>query len=117
MFTTIDAYISAQPLPLQKTLEDIRTTIRKAAPEAEECISYGMPAFKYKGQYLIGFHVFKNHMSLFPTALPISAMKNKLAGFQISKGTIQFTLDNPIPDSIIRNLLLYKIDSIDKLAE
>ncbi len=46
MFTTIDAYISAQPLPLQKTLEDIRTTIRKAAPEAEECISYGMPAFK-----------------------------------------------------------------------
>jgi uncharacterized protein YdhG (YjbR/CyaY superfamily) len=115
--TVIDEYLEKIEETKRNELERIRRVIKATVPEADEVIDYGMPAFKYKGQYLIGFHVFKNHMSLFPTALPISAMKTKLTGFQISKGSIQFTLANPIPDAIIRNLLLYKIDSIDKLVE
>lgn len=113
--TVIDDYLSKIAEPNRAELERIRKIVNTTVPEAEEVIDYGMPAFKYKGKYLIGFHVFKNHMSLFPTAEPIGAMKSKLVGFTVSKGTIQFTLDNIIPEPIIRNLILHKLDSIDKL--
>ena len=113
--TAIDEYLEKLPEPERIELQRIRKVINDTVPEAEEVIDYGMPAFKYKGKYLIGFHVFKTHMSLFPTAEPINSMKTKLNNFQISKGTIQFTLKNTIPEPLIRNLLIYKIDSIDRL--
>lgn len=114
--TVIDDYLNKISEPNRSELERIRKIVNTTVPEAEEVIDYGMPAFKYKGKYLIGFHVFKNHMSLFPTAEPIEAMKSKLIGFTLSKGTIQFTADNIIPEPIIRNLILHKLDSIDKLV-
>jgi len=113
----IDEYLN-KVTPAQKAeLERIRKVVNNVAPEAVEVISYGMPAFQYKGKYLIGFYVYKNHMSLFPTAKPIESLKSKLTKYKLSKGTIQFTLDNIVPDTIIRSLLLYRIDDIDKLSE
>ena len=110
--TLIDNYIDKLNPPQRDELTRIRKIIKTIAPDAEEVIDYGMPAFKVNGKYLIGFHVFKDHMSLFPTAGPINALKSKLIGYKISKGTIQFTLKNPISSSIIKDLVLYRIDQI-----
>jgi uncharacterized protein YdhG (YjbR/CyaY superfamily) len=73
-----------------------------------------MPGFKYKGKYLAGYNAFKNHLSFFPTALPIETLKNKLGDYKISEGTIQFTLTNPIADELIRELVRIKVASIDE---
>lgn len=113
----IDQYFSKLHTPEKAELQRIREIVNTTVPEAEETISYGMPAFEYKGKYLVGFYVYKNHLSLFPTAKPIEALKNKLKDFQLSKGTIQFTLNNTIPSPIIRNIILYRIDEIDRLSE
>ena len=115
--TVIDEYLDKIDEPNQKELRRIRKIINTVVPEAEEVIDYGMPAFKYKGKYLIGFHVFKNHMSLFPTANPIKALEKKLNGFKISKGTIQFDSNNTIPEPTIRNLIIFRIDDIDREVE
>jgi len=111
----VDDYLNTLSPPQRDELARIRSIINQVIPEATEVISYGMPAFNYKGEYLIGFYVSKNHMSLFPTAGPINAMKNKLGAFKLSKGTIQFTINNPISNSIIKDILLYRVDSIDKI--
>jgi uncharacterized protein YdhG (YjbR/CyaY superfamily) len=113
----IDQYFSKLNAPEKLELQRIREIVNTAVPEAEETISYGMPAFKYKNKYLIGFYVYKNHLSLFPTSKPIEVFKNKLQDFQLSKGTIQFTLKNTIPAPLIRNIILYRIDEIDKQAK
>ena len=63
-----------------------------------------------------GFYVYKNHISLFPTAEPINALKSRLGDFKLSKGTVQFTLNNTIPEAIIRKLLMYRIEGIDRLS-
>lgn len=112
--TVIDDYFEKISYKESAELERIRRIVKTTIPEAEEVVSYGMPGFKYKGKYLIGFYTFKNHLSLFPTAKPINSLKSKLNNFKLSKGTIQFTLDNTIPESIIRKLILYRIDDIDR---
>jgi len=113
--TVIDEYISKIESTQKNELERIRTIIHTTVPEVEEAIDYGMPAFKYKGKYLIGFYVYKNHMSLFPTSEPINSLKSKLGNFKLSKGTIQFSMDNIIPEPLIRKLLIYRIENIDRL--
>ncbi len=101
----IDSYISIVPEKMRPLLIKLRQTIRKAAPEAEELISYGMPAFKYHG-ILVYFAGFKNHCSFFPgNASLIKEMKDELKGFKTSKGTIQFTLENPLPASLVTKMV------------
>lgn len=112
--TIIDEYFEKISIEERTELERIRHIIKTTVKEADEVISYGIPSFYYKGKYLIGFQVFKNHISLFPTAKPINAMKTKLNNFKFSKGAIQFTLEHTIPESIIRKLVLYRIDDIDR---
>lgn len=112
--TVIDEYFEKIGADEKSELERIRKIVKMTVPEAEEVMSYGMPAFNYKGKYLIGFYVFNKHMSLFPTAKPINALKSKLGNFKLSKGTIQFSLDNLIPESLIRKLILYRIEDIDR---
>jgi len=73
-----------------------------------------MPAFTYEGKPLIYFAAFKDHLSVFPTAFPIEALKNKLASYTVSKGTIKFTLDNPLSDELIEKLLESRISEIKK---
>ncbi|MGB7848366.1 MAG: DUF1801 domain-containing protein, partial [Candidatus Acidiferrum sp.] len=86
----IDEYLAGVPEPARSTLNKVRAAIRSAAPpEAAETISYGIPAFRYKG-VLVWFAAFSKHCSFFPTAAVIEKFKNELKGFPISKGTIQF---------------------------
>jgi uncharacterized protein YdhG (YjbR/CyaY superfamily) len=109
----IDSYLNSLP-GLEKTaLERLRSIIRHAVPEATELISYGMPGFKYRGKYLAGYYAFKDHLSLFPAGT-VEAFKDKLGGYTLSKGTIQFTLDQPIPDDLVKEITLYRKAEIDK---
>lgn len=101
---TVDEYLARLEWEQGRAaLERLRAVIREEAPDAQECISYGMPGYKQNG-YLLGFAAFKNHCSLFPggTAQDFS---EELSGFKTSKGTIQFTPENPIPDSLVRRIV------------
>jgi uncharacterized protein YdhG (YjbR/CyaY superfamily) len=106
---TVDEYLAAIPEPARSTLRKIRTAIRSAAPpEATEAISYGIPAFKYKGT-LLWFAGFSNHCSLFPTASVIEAFKRELEGFSTSKGTIHFTTKRPLPITLVTKIVKARV--------
>jgi uncharacterized protein YdhG (YjbR/CyaY superfamily) len=101
----IDTYISLQSEEARVALEELRHTIQSAAPDAEEAISYGMPAFRYHGM-LVYFAAFKNHYSLFPgNASLIDELKNELKGYTTSKGTIQFTFGKPLPKALVKKIV------------
>src|SRR5207245_11201697 len=98
----VDEYLAGVPEPARSSLNKIRAAIRSAVPpEATETISYGMPAFKYKG-VLVWFAAFSNHCSLFPTASVIEKFKSELKGFVTSKGTIQFPTNKPLPAALVK---------------
>jgi uncharacterized protein YdhG (YjbR/CyaY superfamily) len=108
--TSIDEYLAAVPEPACSTLQKLRATIRSVVPaDATEAISYGMPAFKYKGP-LIGFAAFSKHCSLFPmnSSLTIE-FKNELTDYPTSKGTIRFPLDKPIPAALVKKLVRARV--------
>ena len=106
---TTDEYIARVPEPARSTLNKIRAVIRSVVPrEATETISYGIPAFKHKG-VLVWFAAFSKHCSLFPTAAVIEAFKKDLKGFTISKGTIQFPIDKPLPAALIKKLVKARV--------
>jgi uncharacterized protein YdhG (YjbR/CyaY superfamily) len=105
----IDEYLARVPEPARGTLNKIRAAIRSVAPpEATEAISYGIPAFKYKG-VLVWFAAFSKHCSLFPGSSVIEAFKNELKEFSISKGTIQFPVDKPLPAALVKKLVNARI--------
>ena len=107
-FKTIDEYIATFPKNIQNILEEMRQTIREAAPQAEEAISYQMPAFK-QGGVLVWFAAFKNHIGFFPTALGVEAFKEELSYCAISKGTIRFPLDKPIPFDLVKRIVKHRV--------
>lgn len=110
----IDEYLAGVPEPARGTLNKIRTAIRSAVPpEATEAISYGMPAFKYKGT-LVWFAAFSDHCSLFPTASVIETFKNELKGFSTSKGTIHFPTDKPLPTALVKKLVKARVAQVSK---
>jgi len=101
--------------PEQKAqLEKIRQFVKQEVPDAVEVISYGMPGFKYKNHYLLGYAAFKDHLSLFPTSQPIAELDKRLAKFKTSKGTLQFTKEDPIPEPLIKEILESRVKSISK---
>jgi uncharacterized protein YdhG (YjbR/CyaY superfamily) len=105
----IDEYLERVPEPARRTLSRIRAVIRSIAPpEATEAISYGIPAFKYKGM-LVWFAAFSKHCSLFPGSSAIERFKDELKGFSISKGTIQFPVDKPLPAALVKKLVKARI--------
>ena len=105
---TIDEYIAACPPEIKETLEKLRQTILNAAPEAEEGISYQMPVFKQNGN-LVYFGAFKNHIGFFPTSSGISAFEKELSGYKISKGTIQFPFEKPIPYELVKKIVMFRV--------
>lgn len=109
----IDDYFKTLTPAERAALERIRKIVKKVAPQAEEIISYGMPGFKYRGKYLVGFAAFKQHLSIFPTAEPVEALKDKLQEFVTAKGTVQFTLDKPLPEEIIVELVAHRAKTIE----
>jgi uncharacterized protein YdhG (YjbR/CyaY superfamily) len=107
---TENAYLARVPGPARGTLRKIRAAICSAAPrEVVETISYGMPTFKYDGSPLVWFAAFSSHCSLFPTAEVIRKFKKELKGFHISKGTIRFPLDKPLPAVLVKKMVKARI--------
>ena len=109
--TVIEKYLSTLPATQREALQRLRSIIHKTVPDAEEAITYGMPGFKYQGRYLASFAAFKDHSSLFPGAFP-DKFRDELKDFTLSKGTIQFTLDHQLPESVIKDILLHRVGEI-----
>jgi uncharacterized protein YdhG (YjbR/CyaY superfamily) len=101
--TTIDEYIAGFPSEVQPLLEKVRAAIRKAAPDAEEAISYQMPTFKLHGN-MIHFAGYDHHIGLYPGSRPIEEFKAELSKYKTSKGTVQLSLDKPIPVGLITRI-------------
>jgi uncharacterized protein YdhG (YjbR/CyaY superfamily) len=113
--SSFDEYLATVPEPQKAELERIRQAVRREVPEAEEGVSYGMPAFKYKKRPLLGFRASKNHLSVFPfSPEAVDAARNELVGFELSKGTVRFTPDKPIPDSALKRLLDHRLREIEE---
>ena len=107
-FNTIDEYIDAFPKDIRFILEKIRKTIRRAAPEAFEAISYQMPTFKLNGN-LVHFAAYKNHIGFYPVPSGIEAFKGELAPYIAGKGTLRFPLDKPIPYDLIEKVVTFRV--------
>ena len=103
-----DEYIKRQPKEIQVILKKMRETIRKAAPKAEETISYQMPTFK-QGRNLVHFAAFKDHVSFFPGSSGVGYFEKELGKYKTSKGTIQFALDKPIPYGLITRITRFRV--------
>jgi len=105
---TIDEYIAGFPKDVQAILEQVRQTIRQAAPDAEEKISYQMPAFTLKGN-LVYFGAFKNHIGFYPIPSGIEEFKEELSAYEQGKGSVQFPLDKPIPYDLISRIVKFRV--------
>jgi uncharacterized protein YdhG (YjbR/CyaY superfamily) len=104
----MDEYISGFPPDVQKLLQKIRSTIRKAAPKAEEAIKYQIPAFVLNGN-LIFFAGFKNHIGIYPAPRDVPEFKKELAAYKGNKGTLQLPLDKPVPVDLITRITKYLV--------
>lgn len=108
----VEAYLAKLPEAERNALEHVRAVIAHTVPDAEEIISYGMPAFR-QVKTLVGYAAFKNHLSFFPMS---TAVFEKLAGdiepYKTSKGTLQFTIDNMLPDSLIEEMVQVRLEEI-----
>lgn len=110
---TIDEYLEGAPDPQKDTLTELRATLRKILPEAEETISYNMPAFKVKGKAVAGFAYFKEHCSFFPhsgTVLP--ELADDLEGYEWTKGTLKFAVDQPLPEDLVRRVVEVRMEQL-----
>ncbi|QHT71421.1 hypothetical protein GXP67_34570 [Rhodocytophaga rosea] len=107
--TTIDEYIATFPEDVQQKLEQMRTTIKQAAPEAQEAIKYAMPAFIYKGN-LVYFAAFTHHIGFYATPTGNGAFTEELSAYKMGKGSIQFPLDQPLPLQLISRMVKYRVE-------
>jgi uncharacterized protein YdhG (YjbR/CyaY superfamily) len=113
---SIDEYLAPLSEPERAALERLRTLIKAAAPEAVEAISYGMPAFKYHGP-LVGFAAFKEHMSFFPMSVAvIDTHRDRLEGFETTKGTVHFTLDRQLPAALVKSMVKARVKEQEQKA-
>jgi len=104
----IDEYIANFPKEVQRLLDQLRMTIRRAAPVAEETIKYQIPTFTYKGN-LVHFGGYKNHIGFYPTPSGIEKFKKELSGYESAKGSVKFPLDQPIPFDLISDIVAYRV--------
>jgi uncharacterized protein YdhG (YjbR/CyaY superfamily) len=115
-FSSIDEYIATFPKEIQMKLEVVRATIKAAAPEAVEKISYQMPTFFLYGN-LVHFAAFKNHIGFYPVPSGIQAFKEELSQYEGSKGAVRFPLDKPLPLELISKIVKYRVAENLKKAE
>lgn len=104
----IDEYIAEFPIDIQTILQKIRVTIKKAAPAAEEAISYAIPTFKLNGN-LVHFAAFKKHIGFYPAPSGTKAFKKELSVYESGKGSVQFPLDKPIPYALIKEIVKFRV--------
>jgi uncharacterized protein YdhG (YjbR/CyaY superfamily) len=107
-FKSVDDYIVTFPKNVQCNLIEFRKVIKEAAPKAEETISYQMPAFKLNG-ILVWYAAHKKHIGFYPRVSAIEAFKDKLSKYEVSKGTVQFPLDKPIPFDLITEMVKFRV--------
>jgi uncharacterized protein YdhG (YjbR/CyaY superfamily) len=105
----IDEYISGYPAEIQKIIRQVRSTIQKAAPGAEEVISYGMPAYKLNGM-LVWFAAHTKHIGFYPKTTAIAIFKKELSGYKSAKGSVQFPFDEPMPLKLISTIVKYRVE-------
>ena len=105
----IDDYISAFPQEVQKILEQVRLTVSKAAPDAEETISYGMPAFRYKGRVIIYFAGYKNHIGFYATPSGHTEFAKELSKYKQGRGSVQFPIDKAMPLDLIAHMVKFRV--------
>jgi uncharacterized protein YdhG (YjbR/CyaY superfamily) len=111
--TAMDDYLNGLPPEQRTALARVRAVVESVAPDAEEGVSYGMPAFLYAGRPLLGFRAAKRHLSVFPfSPAAIDAVKDRLGGFDLSKGTIRFSPDSPVPDDVVADLVRARKEEI-----
>lgn len=106
---SIDEYIAGFPTETQKVLEQVRAIIKKEAPDAEETISYAIPAFNLNKHNLVYFAGYKNHVSLYPVPKGSEAFEKEISKHKSGKGTMQFPLDKPLPLGLITKIVKYRI--------
>jgi len=114
---SVEAYLGNVPEPARTTLGKLRAAIRAAAPkQAEECLSYGMPAFRYKGG-LVAYAAFKKHCSFFPmSASLLDDFTGELKNYRTSKGTLQFAMDEPLPAALVKRMVKARVEQNELLA-
>jgi uncharacterized protein YdhG (YjbR/CyaY superfamily) len=115
-FQSIDEYIATFPADAQKILQQLRKTIKAAAPDATEKISYQMPTFFLKGN-LVHFAAFPRHIGFYPTPSGIEAFKDQLSGYEKAKGSVQFPIDQPMPLDLITRIVEFRVAENLKKAE
>ena len=106
---TIDDFLATLSADKRAALEKLRQQIKRAAPKAEECISYGVPAFRLEGRMLVFFGAAKKHCSFYPGALPVVTCRQELKSYDTSKGTIRFPADQPLPAALVRRLVRIRV--------
>lgn len=112
---TIDEYIVGFPRHVQESLKQVRTSIKKVAPDAEEAIKYQIPTFVLNGN-LVHFGAFKNHIGFYPTPSGIEEFKDELSQYESSKGSVQFPINEPMPLSLIEKIVKFRVKEARKKA-
>jgi uncharacterized protein YdhG (YjbR/CyaY superfamily) len=113
---TVDDYLAGLPPAERKVLERVRRTIKEAAPDAEERISYRIPLYRQHGD-VVGFAAFKDHLSLFVTNSNVGErFADELEGFKVSNTTIHFSIENPLPEELIEKIVRYRVEQNEKAA-
>jgi uncharacterized protein YdhG (YjbR/CyaY superfamily) len=105
----MDEYIATFPRDVQDTLEKLRQIIRESAPKSVETISYGIPTFDLNGKHLVHFAAYKNHIGFYPTSSGITRFKKELSRYELSRGTVRFPIDEPIPFDLVKKIVRYRV--------
>jgi uncharacterized protein YdhG (YjbR/CyaY superfamily) len=108
----IDKHIKSQAKNAQVLLNKLREIIRASAPKAEEVIKYGIPTYTLENKNLVHFSGFKNHIGFFPTPSAIIQFKHELGDYKLSKGTVQFPLDKPLPITLIKKIIKFRVKEV-----
>jgi uncharacterized protein YdhG (YjbR/CyaY superfamily) len=111
----VDAYLAGLEEPKRSTLEALRRSIRAVVPQAEECISYGMPPFRVEGKVVAGFAAFKTHLAYLPhSGEVLPGLGDRLAGYECTKGSLHFLVDEPLPDDLVHSLVEAKLEILQR---
>jgi uncharacterized protein YdhG (YjbR/CyaY superfamily) len=111
----IDRYLAEVDEPKRSTLEQLRRSIHAALPDAEECLSYGMPAFKVHGRTVAGFAAFTKHLAYLPhSGSTLSDLAGELAGYERTKGSLHFPIDEPLPQSLVNSLVAVRLRELGR---
>jgi len=114
----VNEYINALPIEIQKIAQQIRNIIKKEAPDCDENISYGMPAYKTFGKPLVYFAAYKNHIGLYATPSGHTQFSKELSKYKQGKGSVQFPLDSAIPYELIREIVIFRVkENIEKFKK